>query len=61
MEFSFSPKVEQLRARLIEFMDAEVNPNEQRYFEELEASADRWSNPPIMETMKAKARAAGSK
>jgi acyl-CoA dehydrogenase len=59
MEFSFSPKVEQLRARLIEFMDAEVNPNEQRYFEELEASADRWSNPPIMETMKAKARAAG--
>ena len=59
MDFSFSPKVEQLRARLIAFIEAEVDPNEKLYFEQLESASDRWANPPIMETMKEKARAAG--
>jgi acyl-CoA dehydrogenase len=59
MNFSFSPKVEQLRARLVEFVESEVDPNEQRYVEELEAGSDRWANPPVMEAMKAKAKAAG--
>jgi len=59
MDFSYSPKVEQLRARLIAFMESVVDPNEKRYFEEHEANSDRWANPPIMDEMKAKAKAAG--
>jgi acyl-CoA dehydrogenase len=59
MDFNYSPKVETLRARLTEFMDAVIYPNEKRYFDELEAGADRWANPPIMEEMKRKAREAG--
>ena len=58
MDFNHTPKVEKLRARLIEFMDAVVYPNEKRYFEELDASKNRWANPPIMEDMKRQARAA---
>jgi acyl-CoA dehydrogenase len=59
MDFDYSPKVERLRKQLLDFMDEAVYPNERRFHEQLEASADRWANPPIMEEMKAKARAAG--
>jgi acyl-CoA dehydrogenase len=59
MDFSYTAKVEDLRARLSAFMDEVVYPNERPYFEAVESAEDRWSSPPIMEDMKAKARAAG--
>ncbi|HYB10147.1 MAG TPA: acyl-CoA dehydrogenase family protein [Alphaproteobacteria bacterium] len=59
MDFSYSPKVERLRNELVEFMDRVVYPNERRFHDEVEAAENRWRTPPIMEEMKAKARAAG--
>jgi len=57
MEFEYSAKVEKLRAQLLAFMDEVVYPNERTYFEQHKAGAERWQSPPIMEDMKAKARA----
>src|SRR3990170_4557419 len=59
MDFRYSDKVEELRARLARFMDEVVYPNERRYDEELARAASRWSDPPVMAEMKAKARDAG--
>ena len=59
MDFSYSQKVEDYRARLGGFMDEVVYPNERKFLEQVEASEDRWVVPPVMEEMKAKARAQG--
>ena len=59
MEFSLSPRVERLAGQLRVFMDAEIYPNEQRFADEVNAATDRWAPPPILEALKAKARAAG--
>ncbi|MCZ6859938.1 MAG: acyl-CoA dehydrogenase family protein [Alphaproteobacteria bacterium] len=60
MDFSYSEKVEKLRAKLLAFMDEHVYPNEKVYAKQLDAQADRWSTwPPILEELKAKARKAG--
>jgi acyl-CoA dehydrogenase len=59
MDFSYSKKVEDLRVRLNAFMDEFVYPNETIYHQQVEAAEDRWTNPPIMEELKAKARDAG--
>ena len=59
MDFTYSQKVEDYRARLAAFMDEVVYPNERRFFEQVEAGEDRWVVPPVMEEMKAKARAKG--
>jgi len=59
MNFSYSPKVEDYRARLAAFMDEVVYPSERVFHQQLEASDDRWTVPPVMEEMKAKARSAG--
>jgi acyl-CoA dehydrogenase len=54
-----SPDISQLHARLAAFMDEHVYPNEKTYHEQHAAFADRWTIPPIIEQLKAKARAAG--
>src|SRR5215210_1044885 len=59
MDFDYSEKVQKLRAELNEFMEEHVYPNEKTYQEQLAASEERWSVPPIMEELKEKARAAG--
>ncbi|MDQ0188764.1 acyl-CoA dehydrogenase [Alicyclobacillus cycloheptanicus] len=59
MEFEYSDKVKQLMAKLQEFMEEVVYPGEQVYHQQLAASGNRWQIPPIMEEMKAKAKAAG--
>ena len=59
MNFEYSDKVEALRGRLMAFMDEHVYPNEQTYHDEIEAAEDHWALPPILETLKAKAREAG--
>jgi acyl-CoA dehydrogenase len=46
-----------LRERLAAFMDEHIYPNERTYQEDIER--ERWRIPPVMEELKAKARAAG--
>jgi len=58
MDFNFSKRCEEYRAKLLAFMDEHVYPNEKVYHEQLEAG-DRWENPPVMEELKAKAREQG--
>lgn len=57
MDFEYSDKTKSLLDRLNAFMDEHVYPNEKRYHEEVEA--DRWGHPPVLEELKAKAKAAG--
>jgi acyl-CoA dehydrogenase len=57
MDFEPSRRTQDLLERLNAFMDAHVYPNEQRYLEEV--AADRWGHPPVLEELKAKAKAAG--
>jgi len=59
MTAHLSDRVENLRARLTAFMDAHVYPAEPLYRAHVEEAADRWTIPPVMEGLKAKARAAG--
>lgn len=48
-----------LMDQLNQFMDEHIYPNEQRYHSELNALADRFSTVPLMEELKAKAKAQG--
>jgi len=57
MDFEHSARTRDLLERLGAFMDAHVYPNERLYHEQV--AADRWGHPPILEELKAKARAAG--
>ncbi len=59
MDFTLSDKVEDLRARLIGFMDEHVYPAEKLAAEQVHASGDEHSEPPIMRELKQKARAQG--
>ncbi len=59
LDFEYSAKVTELRARVSEFMDAHVFPNEANYFAEVEAGETRWAIPAVMEELKATARSAG--
>jgi acyl-CoA dehydrogenase len=56
MDFEYSDKTKSLLERLNAFMDEHVYPNERRYHQEVEA--DRWGHPPVLEELKAKAKAA---
>ncbi|MEI6894068.1 MAG: acyl-CoA dehydrogenase family protein [Colwellia sp.] len=57
MDFEYSDKVNTLINRVTSFMAVHVYPNEQAMHEQV--SADPWSTPPLMETLKAKAKAQG--
>ena len=48
-----------LKARLLTFMDEHVYPNEDHYHAQLDAQGNRFATVPLMEELKAKARAAG--
>ena len=58
MNFDFSPKVRELRSRLLGFMDEHIYPNEALFREQI-GQGDRWAPPSILEELKPKARAAG--
>ena len=58
MNFDYSPKVMELRGRVQDFMDAHVHPSEERYDRELRANG-QWQTPPVLEELKAKAKAEG--
>ncbi|GAA6151947.1 acyl-CoA dehydrogenase family protein [Pseudoteredinibacter isoporae] len=57
MDFEYSDKVKDLVLRVRAFMDEHVFPNEGTFHEQV--NADRWKTPPIMEELKAKAKAEG--
>ncbi len=61
MDFAPSERTRELSERLARFMREEVLPAELAYAAALSGSSDHraWRQPPIMETLKAKARAAG--
>ena len=54
-----STRVMQLREKFDRFMQEEVVPNEALYASQHAAAQDRWRPPPILEELKAKARALG--
>src|SRR3954462_5752682 len=58
MDFEPSDKVKRLQARLRAFMDVEIYPAEKIFERQMAEAPDRWQVPPIMEELKAKARAA---
>ncbi len=62
MNFDYSPKVEQLRERLLAFFDEHIYPNEHRYHAEIDANrraGNAWIPTRVIEELKPKARAAG--
>ena len=62
MHFDYTPKVQDLRKRLLAFMDEHVYPNEHRFEEEVAANrakGNAWVPTNIIEELKPKARAAG--
>ncbi len=58
MSFEPSARVQELQAKLLAFMDAHIYPNERLWAEQVEAG-ERWKAIPLMEELKAKARAQG--
>ena len=58
MEFSYSAKVEDLRARAFDFLRNEVIPAEGRY-QAQKKNGPLWSPVPVMDELKAKAQTAG--
>lgn len=58
MPFDPTPKVRELQARLLAFMDEHIYPNEARHVEEAE-SLGPWKVHPIIDELKPKAKAAG--
>jgi acyl-CoA dehydrogenase len=58
VDFDCSAKVKDLQARLTAFMTAYVYPNEQRFGDQVD-QGDRWQPIPLIEELKAKARAEG--
>jgi len=61
MDFSLSPRAQSYVQRLSAFMQEHVLPAEPEYYAQLQNLPDwrAWKQPPVMETLKAKARAAG--
>jgi alkylation response protein AidB-like acyl-CoA dehydrogenase len=61
MDFSLSPRAQSYVQRLTAFMQEHVLPAEPEYCAQLQNLPDwrRWKQPPVMESLKAKARASG--
>jgi acyl-CoA dehydrogenase len=62
MNFEYSDKVKALQARLLQFMDEHIYPNEQRFFDEVAANrakGNAWIPTQMVEELKPLARKAG--
>ncbi|GAB3378697.1 acyl-CoA dehydrogenase family protein [Spongiibacter taiwanensis] len=59
MDLSPSPKAEQLLVQLKQFMAEHIYPNEKAYAEQVHNASNRWQAMPLMDELKAKAKAAG--
>ncbi len=58
MDFAFPPETSKLRDAVREFMESEVLPAEPVFRQQVADSGDPFFHPPVMEELKAKARAA---
>ncbi|MEU6876648.1 acyl-CoA dehydrogenase family protein [Streptomyces sp. NPDC046712] len=59
MDFAFDARTEELRAKLLAFMDEHVYPAEQTAHEQRALLASPWDTPQIVEDLKAEARRQG--
>src|SRR5256885_16871316 len=59
MDFEPSDKVKRLSAQVRELVEREIYPAEAVFERQLNEAPSRWQIPPVMEELKAKARAAG--
>ncbi len=59
MDFEYNEKCKLALSKLGAFMDEYIYPNEVAYHQQHDQLPDRWQTPPMMEELKAKARAAG--
>jgi len=62
MDFEYSPRVQEMRKRLLAFMDEHIYPNENRFHAEIEENrrnGNPWVPTKVVEELKPKARAAG--
>jgi len=59
MDFAYSPKAQELRERLLAFMNDHVYPAEPVYEEQLAAIGDPHGHPQVIEDLKAEARRQG--
>jgi acyl-CoA dehydrogenase len=57
VDFEHSPRVKELQQKLSSFMQEHVYPSEHLFMAQI--AKDRWNTPPIIEDLKAKARAQG--
>ena len=57
--FEMSEQAEKLREQLLVFMDEHIYPNEARHEEETANADNRWAPAPVLEELKAKAKAQG--
>lgn len=62
MQFDYTPKVKQMQAQLLAFMDEHIYPNEARFFAEIAANrakGNAWVPTQLIEELKPLAKAAG--
>ncbi|GHG67207.1 acyl-CoA dehydrogenase family protein [Streptomyces griseocarneus] len=59
MDFAFDARTEELRGRLLAFMDEHVHPAEATAAEQRAKLASPWDVPPVVEELKAEARRQG--
>ncbi len=59
MDFSYSDRVEELRGRLLDFMDSHIYPSEPVYRQQMEESGDPHHHPRVLEELKEEARSRG--
>jgi acyl-CoA dehydrogenase len=62
MNFDYTPKVQALRQRMLDFMETHIYPNEHRFHEEIAGfrrSGNPWQVSRVIEELKPQARAAG--
>jgi len=59
MDFAFDEKTEELRGKLLEFMDSHIYPAEPVFERQLAERDDPWAIPPVVEELKAEARKRG--
>ncbi len=59
MEFAYTPRVQEYRTRLLEFMDSHIYPAEPVYRRQMEEAGDPNFDPPVIDDLKREARARG--
>ena len=56
MHFEHNERTKELCARVEDFMDRYIYPNENKYYEQLDEADSRWCVVPVLEEIKDKAK-----